>query len=435
MKHEVIVVGAGAAGLMCALEAGKRGRSVLVLEHAERAGKKILISGGGRCNFTNLHTTPENYLSTNPDFCKSALARYTPADFLQLVEQHGIAWHEKKLGQLFCDFSSRQIVEMLLSECEAARVETRMNCGVNEVRKNDLGFELETSLGAFECESLVMATGGLSFPKLGATAFGYRIAEQFGLHILPPQPGLPPLTSSATPTKGYVWRVGAAFRWMQTITAEWHVFFGRTCCSLHRGLSGPAILQISNYLADGGAITVDLLPDQSAGELLLAESRTNKELKTVLGQVLPQRFVQQWCERCTPSKPMNRYTAPELEEIARRLHRWELMPAGTGGYSKAEVTRGGVDTGELSSKTMESRRVRGLYFIGEVVDVTGWLGGYNFQWAWASGRGGGTVRVILRRRSRERSYGKRPPSPFILSPEERAFTISASLGNPAAELA
>jgi predicted Rossmann fold flavoprotein len=385
VKRDVIVVGAGAAGLMCAAEAGKRGRSVLVLEHAERPGKKILISGGGRCNFTNLHAAPENYLSANPDFCKSALARYRPADFIRLVDQHGIAWHEKKLGQLFCDHSSRLIVEMLLQECEAARLELRLNCRVNTVRRNG-GFELDTSLGAFECDSLVIATGGLSFPKLGATDFGYRIAEQFGLRLVPPQPGLVPLTFGDAGQRAFselsgisvdakVTAGGASFRE--------HLLF------THRGLSGPAILQISNYLAGGEAVALDLLPDQPARELLLAERGTNKELKTVLGQVLPQRFAQQWCAACAPSKPMNRYTPPELEEIARRLHRWEIMPAGTEGYAKAEVTRGGVDTAGLSSKTMEARSVGGLYFIGEVVDVTGWLGGYNFQWAWASGHAAG----------------------------------------------
>ena len=385
MKRDVIVVGAGAAGLMCAAEAGKRGRSVLVLEHAERPGKKILISGGGRCNFTNLHAAPENYLSANPDFCKSALARYRPADFIRLVDQHGIAWHEKKLGQLFCDHSSRLIVEMLLQECEAARVELRLNCRVKTVRRNG-GFALDTSLGVFECDSLVIATGGLSFPKLGATDFGYRIAEQFGLRLVPPQPGLVPLTFGDAGQRAFselsgisvdakVTAGGASFRE--------HLLF------THRGLSGPAILQISNYLAGGEAVALDLLPDQPARELLLAERGTNKELKTVLGQVLPQRFAQQWCAACAPSKPMNRYTPPELEEIARRLHRWEIMPAGTEGYAKAEVTRGGVDTAGLSSKTMEARSVGGLYFIGEVVDVTGWLGGYNFQWAWASGHAAG----------------------------------------------
>jgi predicted Rossmann fold flavoprotein len=367
------------------MEAGKRGRSVLVLDHAERPGKKILISGGGRCNFTNLHATPENYLSANPDFCKSALARYTPADFLRLVEQHGIAWNEKKLGQLFCDLSSRLIVEMLLKECEAARVELRLNCRVNAVRRNG-GFALETSLGTFECDSLVIATGGLSFPKMGATNFGYRIAEQFGLRIVPPQPGLVPLTFGDAEQRSFAELSGVS---VDANVSAGGASFREHLLFTHRGLSGPAILQISNYLGDGGSIALDLLPDKSARELLLAERGTNKELKTLLGQVLPQRFAQQWCAVCAPSKPMNRYTAPELEEIARRLHRWELTPAGTEGYAKAEVTRGGVDTGELSSKTMEARRAGGLHFIGEVVDVTGWLGGYNFQWAWASGHAAG----------------------------------------------
>ena len=379
MKREVIVVGAGAAGLMCAMEAGRRGRSVLVLEHAERAGKKILISGGGRCNFTNLHATPENFLSGNPDFCKSALARYTPADFLRLVEQHGIAWHEKKLGQLFCDVSSKQIVEMLLKECQAARVEIRLDCKVNAVRRNG-GFTLETSLGAFECDSLVIATGGLSIPKIGATDFGYRIAEQFGLRIIPPQPGLVPLTFGDAEQRAFGELSGIS---VDTKVTAGGANFREHLLFTHRGLSGPAILQISSYLEKGEAVALDLLPDQSARELLLAERGTNKELKTVLGQVLPQRFAQQWCAYCAPSRPMNRHTLPELAEIARRLQRWEITPAGTEGYAKAEVTRGGMDTGELSSKTMESRRARGLYFIGEVVDVTGWLGGYNFQWAWA----------------------------------------------------
>ncbi len=385
MKRDVIVVGAGAAGLMCAMEAGRRGRSVLVLEHSERAGKKILISGGGRCNFTNLHATPENYLSGNPDFCKSALARYTPADFLRLAEQHGIAWHEKKLGQLFCDISSKQIVEMLLKQCEAARVELRLNCKVNTVRQNG-GFTLDTSLGAFECDSLVIATGGLSFPKIGATDFGYRVAEQFGLRIIPPQPGLVPLTFAVAEQRTFAELSGISVD--AKVTAN-GASFREHLLFTHRGLSGPAILQISNYLGASEAITLDLLPDQSARELLLGERGTNKELKTVLGQVLPQRFAQQWCAHCAPSKPMNRYTPPELEEIARRLQRWKITAASTEGYAKAEVTRGGVDTGELSSKTMESRRVHGLYFIGEVVDVTGWLGGYNFQWAWASGHAAG----------------------------------------------
>jgi predicted Rossmann fold flavoprotein len=385
VKHDVIVLGAGAAGLMCAIAAGKRGRRVLVLEHAERPGKKILISGGGRCNFTNLHAAPENYLSQNPDFCKSALARYTPADFIRLVDSHGIAWHEKKLGQLFCDGSSRQIVEMLLAECQAAGVEIRLNSRVNAVRHNG-GFVLETSVGVSECDSLVIATGGLSIPKIGATDFGYRLAEQFGLRIVPPQPGLVPLAFSNAQQRAFAELSGIS---VDARVSANGASFRENLLFTHRGVSGPAILQISNYLVDGETFSLDLLPDRPARDWLLNESRTNKELKTVLGQVLPQRFAQQWCALCAPSKPMHRHSASELDEIARRLHHWEITPAGTEGYAKAEVTRGGVDTGELSSKTMESRRVRGLYFIGEVVDVTGWLGGYNFQWAWASGHAAG----------------------------------------------
>lgn len=385
MKRDVIVIGAGAAALMCAMAAGRRGRSVLVLEHAERAGKKILISGGGRCNFTNLNAGPENYLSANPDFCKSALARYRPADFIRLVEQHGIAWHEKKLGQLFCDGSSRQIVEMLLKECEEAGVELRLNCRVTEVRRTD-GFALETSLGAFECDSLVIATGGLSFPKLGATDFGYGVARQFGLRIVPPEPGLVPLTFGETERRLFAELSGVSLD--AKVTAG-GTSFRESILFTHRGVSGPAILQISSYRRENEAIVMDLLPGESALDLLLAERGTNRELKTVLGRWLPQRFVQQWCAQYAPSRPMNRYSDRELKELAARMQRWEFLPSGTEGYAKAEVTRGGVDTGELSSKTMECRQVQGLYFIGEVVDVTGWLGGYNFQWAWASGHAAG----------------------------------------------
>ena len=362
---------------MCAIEAGKRGRSVLVLNHADRLGKKILISGGGRCNFTNVNATADNFLSANPDFCKSALARYTPADFIALVEKHGIRYHEKKLGQLFCDTKSGQIVELLQKECAAARVEIRLNCHVSEVRQN-VGFHIQTNQGEFACESLVIATGGLSFPKLGATDFGYRIAQQFGLKLTEPRPGLVPLTLSpafdelsGVSVDSLVSCNGAAFRENILLT--------------HRGLSGPAILQISNYCRDGEPISINLLPDRSARDILDAKRDSAMELVNVLSQHLPRRFVQAWCELFAPSRPLNRYTAEELQAIEHRLHHWEVRPSGTEGYAKAEVTLGGVDTGELSSKTMTARRVAGLYFIGEVVDVTGWLGGYNFQWAWASG--------------------------------------------------
>ncbi len=384
-KRDVIIIGGGAAGLMCAIEAGKRGRSVLVLEHAERTGKKILISGGGRCNFTNLNVGPENYLSDNPDFCKSALARFTAADFIALVEKHGIAYHEKKLGQLFCDVSSRQIVELLLKECVAARVEIRLNCQVRQVQKN-ARFELETNLGHFECDSLVVATGGLSFPKIGATDLGYRIARQFEHKIVETRPGLVPLLFNAEDQAAYGGLSGIS---VDVAASSGGKQFQESILFTHRGLSGPAILQISNYCGEHDAISVDLLPNAPARELFAAHRSTNKELKTVLTLHLPQRLAQEWCARFAPSRPMNLYSTRELEEIGRWLHRWEIQPSGTEGYAKAEVTLGGVDTRELSSKTMGSRRVEGLYFIGEAVDVTGWLGGYNFQWAWASGHAAG----------------------------------------------
>ena len=381
LNYDVIVIGGGAAGLMCAIEAGKRGRSVAVLEHNERLGKKILISGGGRCNFTNLHAGPENFLSANPHFCKSALARYTPADFLALVERHGIRWHEKKLGQLFCDTSSREIVALLQRECEAARVKIILNCQVREVRK-PAAYEVVTSQGTLFADALVIATGGLSFPKIGATDFGYRLARQFDLKLIEARPGLVPLTFSEADQRLFAELSGvsidAVVRWNGHAFRENLLF-------THRGLSGPAILQISNYCRAGDALVFDLLPEQSALELLTAARGQTRELATVLSERLPRRFVQSWSARFAPSQGMNRYSTRQLEDIARRLHAWELRPAGTEGYSKAEVTLGGVDTGELSSKSMEARHVPGLFFIGEVVDVTGWLGGYNFQWAWASG--------------------------------------------------
>ncbi len=384
---DVIVIGGGAAGLMCAIEAGKRGRKVLVLEHAERLGKKILISGGGRCNFTNLNAGPENYLSSQPHFCKSALARYTPADFLAMVEKHGIAWHEKKLGQLFCDISSRQIVEMLERECADANVEIRLNCHVNGVGKN-ARFEVESNQGQFDCASLVIATGGLSFPKIGATDFGYRLAEQFGLKIRMPQPGLVPLLFNSEDKLAFGDLSGIS---IDVIASSGGGRFRENLLLTHRGLSGPAILQISNYIDVSKPVAINLLPETNLEELISAQRGSNKELKTVLSQVLPHRFVEAWCRRYALSKPLNRYSKVELLAIARLLHTWQVQPAGDEGYAKAEVTLGGVDTSELSSKTMEARRMPGLYFIGEVVDVTGWLGGFNFQWAWASGHAAGQV--------------------------------------------
>jgi predicted Rossmann fold flavoprotein len=387
MNSDVIIIGGGAAGLMCAIEAGKRGRRVIVIEHADRIGKKIAISGGGRCNFTNLYTTPDNFLSANPNFCKSALARYTPADFIALVEKHGIRYHEKKLGQLFCDGSSREIISMLLAECESAGVEIRTDCTVGEIRKDDDVFVLDTNQGEFECQSLVIATGGLSIPPMGATDFGYRVARQFGLAIRETRPALVPLTFGGAALDELRELSGVS---IDSIVKCNGAEFRENILFTHRGLSGPAILQASSYWNRGDSISINLLPENDAGEILIAEQRSNIELANLLAQFLPRRFAIAWCELFTPSRPLSTYSVKELEAIAGTLHDWRLAPSGSEGYKKAEVTVGGVDTGELSSKTMEARRVPGLYFIGEVVDVTGHLGGFNFQWAWASGHAAGT---------------------------------------------
>ena len=385
MKRDVIIIGGGAAGLFCAIEAGKRGRSVLVLEHSDRVGKKIAISGGGRCNFTNLNTGPDNFISANPNFCKSALARYTPGDFIALVRKHRIAYHEKKLGQLFCDESSREIIEMLLAECEAAGVSIRLNCLVQKISK-ETTFTLETNQGRFECASLVIATGGLSIAPIGATDFGYRIARQMGLRVRETRPALVPLTFAS--------RTLDELRALSGISIDARVScndaeFRENILLTHRGLSGPAILQISSYWKKGDTLNIDLMPERDALEILSQTHRSEMELANLLAQFLPRRFAHAWCELHGPSKPLKLYSKKELSETARELHGWRLRPDGTEGYKKAEVTAGGVDTDELSSKTMEARRVPGLYFIGEVLDVTGQLGGYNFQWAWASGYAAG----------------------------------------------
>lgn len=368
--------------MFCAITAGKRGRKVLVLEHADRLGKKIAISGGGRCNFTNLYSNPESFLSANPHFCKSALARYTPADFIALVERHGIAYHEKKLGQLFCDGSSQQIIDLLLDECAQVGVVIRCQSDVRKIEKlADASFALETNLGDFGCASLVIATGGLSIAPLGATDLGYRVAQQFGLEIEQPRPALVPLTLSTaiqkrlTPLSGVSVDVvvrcnGQQFRENMLIT--------------HRGLSGPAILQISSYWQPGQSLMINLLPDQDVMELLLSERGSEVELANLLARFLPKRFARAWCDLFFPSKPLKQYQTNELKRIAEQLHQLSLTPSGTEGFKKAEVTAGGVSTAELSSQTMEAKQVPGLYFIGEVVDVTGHLGGHNFQWAWAS---------------------------------------------------
>lgn len=378
---DVIVIGGGAAGLFCAIEAGKRGRNVLVLEHAERVGKKIAISGGGRCNFTNIYTSPENFLSANPSFCKSALARYTPADFISLIQKHNIGFNEKKLGQLFCNEGSRRIIDMLLDECSDAGVEVACRSTVQSLTKRD-DFEIAVGDRTLRAQSLVIATGGLSIAPLGATDFGYRIARQFGLEIEQTKPGLVPMTltkevlQQLAPLSGVSVDAAASCNGKQ---------FRENLLITHRGLSGPAILQISSYWKPGQPIEIDLLPDQDALQLLTENADSETSLAKLLTQFLPKRFSQAWCELNFPSQPLNHYSPRQLSEIATKLHHWRIIPSGTEGYKKAEVTAGGVSTDELSSKTMEARKAAGLYFIGEVVDVTGQLGGYNFQWAWASG--------------------------------------------------
>ena len=381
---DVIIIGAGAAGLMCAIEAGKRGRRVVLLEHSEVVGRKIAISGGGRCNFTNLGAGPDNYLSANPDFCKSALARYTPWDFIALVDSHRIPYHEKKLGQQFCDGSARAIIDLLLAECAVAGVEVRVNCRVTEVRRSDR-FHLETSTGPLDCAALVIATGGLSFAKLGATDFGYRIARQFGLKLTDIRPGLVPLTFAAEDMPLH------ELSGLSVPVAARHagVEFRENLLFTHRGLSGPAILQISSFWREGETLHFDLLPEENADAFITRAREENTDLASALGTRWPRRFAEAWCKRHALAKPLRHSKARELADLAALLHPWPMRFAGTEGYPKAEVTLGGVDTRELSSKTMEARNVPGLFFIGEVVDVTGWLGGYNFQWAWASGHAAG----------------------------------------------
>jgi len=411
---DVIIIGGGAAGLFCAIEAGKRGRRVLVIEHGDRVGKKIGISGGGRCNFTNVRTGPENFVSQNPHFCKSALARYTPEDFIALVEKHGIAYHEKKLGQLFCDGSSQQIIDLLLGECHDAGVEIRCGCEVREVvsvavREGPLAdaraaaFTIKTSHGTFECSSLVIATGGLSIAPLGATDFGYRIARQFGLRIEETRAGLVPLILPAQVQKQLTKLSGVSIDAKvscagpaKSARLQGAPSFRENILITHRGLSGPAILQISNYWRPGEPITINLLPNQDLMEVLSAKLSVSGpdgeiELINLLARYLPRRFAHAWCELYQPSRPIKRYNHKELQDISNNIHNFQLIPSGTKGFRKAEVTAGGVSTDELSSQTMEAKRVPGLYFIGEVVDVTGQLGGYNFQWAWASAYAAGQV--------------------------------------------
>ncbi len=381
MRADVIVIGGGAAGLFCALTAGRRGRRVIVFEHAERVGKKIRISGGGRCNFTNLHTTHANFISSNPHFCKSALARYTPADFVALVEAHGVAYYEKKLGQLFCTGSAQQIIDLLVEECRQAGVRIVCGRGVQSLARGET-WRVGMGGEVYEAESVVIATGGLSIPTLGGTDFGYRVARQFGLNIQPTRPALVPLTFDVDTLGPLNSLSGVSFAAEASCGGA---VFTEDVLLTHRGLSGPAILQVSSYWRAGERIELNLLPGRDALKYLLSKRLADIELANLLGQQLPRRLAQAWCELVAPSRPLRQFTEAELAAVAGKLESWSLRPSGTEGYKKAEVTVGGVDTSELSSKTMEARRAPGLYFIGEVVDVTGHLGGHNFQWAWSSG--------------------------------------------------
>jgi predicted Rossmann fold flavoprotein len=389
MQHyDVIIAGAGAGGLFCAIEAGKRGRSVLVIEKSKKPAEKIRISGGGRCNFTNLHAAPENYLSHNPHFCKSALKRYSAQDFIRLVESHGIAYHEKTLGQLFCDGSSKEIIQMLLSECETAGVTLQLETEITELKP---GYQITTSHGqSLQCESFVVATGGPSIPKMGATGWGYEIAGQFGLSLIPPRPALVPFTLEEEMLATLKPLAGVS---LEAIASNHRTQFREGMLFTHRGLSGPSILQLSSYWQEGEAISLNLLPDQKLLDWLKTqrENHPKQEIRTALATLIPKRLADYLCEAQSLDRTLAETGNKALQKLADQLHQWQIMPGGTEGYRTAEVTLGGVDTDELSSQTMESKKHPGLFFIGEVVDVTGWLGGYNFQWAWSSGYAAGKV--------------------------------------------
>ena len=385
--HDVIVIGGGGSGMFCAFTSANRGKRVLLLEHSERVGKKIEISGGGRCNFTNINASAGNYLSGNRDFCKSALARYTPWDFIALVEKHGIAYHEKKLGQQFCDGSSRQIISMLESECRESGVCLYSHCDVLDIEKTD-HYVIHTSRGTFRSDALVVATGGLSFPKLGASDLGYRIAGKFGIGVTELRPGLVPITFQPSERNFYEPLAGVS---LPVRIRSGNRQFEEAMLFTHRGVSGPAILQISSYWDGRSPLSINLLPEQAASEAFATSTRGGTTALQNLSKVWPRRFAEAWCAINAPDKPLARCSKEEIETLDALLHGWPQSFSGTEGYPKAEVTCGGIDTGELSSKTMESRKVPGLYFIGEVVDVTGWLGGYNFQWAWASAHAAGTA--------------------------------------------
>ncbi|HOJ60098.1 MAG TPA: NAD(P)/FAD-dependent oxidoreductase [bacterium] len=381
IHKDVIILGGGAAGLFCACEAGRRGRSVLVLEHNAQVGRKIAVSGGGRCNFTNWHSNPGYFVSGNPRFCVSALARYTPQDFLRLVESHQIPYHEKKHGQLFCDTSSQRIIQMLMDECAQARVEIRLNCVIQQIEKN-LTFRVQTNQGIFESQSLVVATGGLSIAKLGATGLGYRAARQFGLALTEIRPGLVPLIFP--PEEQAIWSGLRGISFLAGVRCR-ETEFTENVLFTHKGLSGPAILQISSYWREGDSLSLNLLPELDVPDWLKRCRSSGALPATLLAERLPRRFAQTWCGVQGWTRPLRQYSLKQIQQLAAQLQGWNIKPSGTEGYQKAEVTRGGVDTRELSPKTMEAVKVPNLFFIGEVVDVTGHLGGHNFQWAWSSG--------------------------------------------------
>ncbi|HEV7317642.1 MAG TPA: NAD(P)/FAD-dependent oxidoreductase [Ensifer sp.] len=384
-KKDVVIIGAGAAGMMCAIEAGKRGRRVAVLDHAKAPGEKIRISGGGRCNFTNIHAGPKNFLSANPHFCKSALARYTPRDFLALVEKHGISWHEKTLGQLFCDHSAKDIIKMLLAEMRDVNTELRLETSIESVERHGAGFRVTTDDGPVDAQSLVIASGGKSIPKMGATGFAYRVAEQFGLAMIETRPGLVPLTldPAQLETVGELAGVAADAEARSGKTA-----FREAVLITHRGLSGPAILQISSFWREGEEIVLRLMPDIDIASILkdIRRSHGKQAVQTALGDILPRRLAQFFADGAKlTGRQLADLSDKAINQLAASIQAWAIKPAGSEGYRTAEVTLGGVDTNGLDSRTMQAKTVPGLYFIGECVDVTGWLGGYNFQWAWASG--------------------------------------------------
>ena len=384
-KVDVIVIGAGAAGLMCAMEAGKRGRNVVILEKANKPGKKILMSGGGRCNFTNYHISPENYISHNPHFCKSALSRYTQWHFIDLVRKHHVPFHEKTLGQLFCDHKSHDILNLLLAECEQSLVEIRLNTQVENIEKlSDHHFKITSSRGNFHCQSLVIASGGLSIPSMGSSPFGYEIAEQFGIKVWPTRAGLVPFTLRAEEMKSLSLLSGIS---VDSLVASERSQFRENILFTHHGLSGPAILQTSSYWEEGESLTINMLPNKDLFEILKSDKQQQpqKQLNSMLAAHFPKRLVEIFLEAGITECKMASFSHQKLEEIAEKFHTWVVKPSGTEGYRIAEVTLGGVDCHALSSKTMESIDVPGLFFVGEALDVTGWLGGYNFQWAWSSG--------------------------------------------------